>query len=143
MGVWIEIVDKNERNGIRFVTPLVGVWIEITITKVPQQEMRSLPLWECGLKLTRSLASTGRIAVTPLVGVWIEITDTGVRPLLYCVTPLVGVWIEIIPPIALLIIPTSLPLWECGLKFFQNGNVSPSEAVTPLVGVWIEIIIYL
>ena len=34
---------------------------------------------------------------------------------------------------------TSLPSWECGLKFHRRNDVSPLEGVTPYVGVWIEI----
>ena len=33
----------------------------------------------------------------------------------------------------------SLPLWECGLKFFLRPSFSSLTSVTPFVGVWIEI----
>ena len=52
VGVWIEIIIKNLKLTESTVAPFVGVWIEILhkgwatglITK-------SLPSWECGLKL--------------------------------------------------------------------------------------------
>ena len=54
------------------VTPLVGVWIEISnISQTLQTE-----------------------SVTPLVGVWIEITHRATTTQQCPVTPLVGVWIE-------------------------------------------------
>ena len=77
------------------VTPLAGVWIEISnsditnisILSLPLRECglkymlempcyrmyMSLPLRECGLKLKLSLPSVELISVTPLAGVWIEI----------------------------------------------------------------------
>ena len=58
-----------------------------------------------------------------------------------CVTPLVGVWIEIFctNSITSLMLP-SLPLWECGLKFYVVDLDLHTVWVTPLVGVWIEIL---
>ena len=120
------------------VTPLVGVWIEI-------QEL------QCRLSLRK---------VTPLVGVWIEMFYTGECEKMAGVTPLVGVWIEIVCSCSSCGIISSLPLWECGLKFitlyakcewFRHSpcgsvdwnSVTPKRSfsllVTPLVGVWIEI----
>ena len=34
----------------------------------------------------------------------------------------------------------SLPVWECGLKFFMSIFKEAKECVTPRVGVWIEIL---
>ena len=56
------------------VTPLVGVWIEMSVSYRPYI-----------LKL-----------VTPLVGVWIEIHNQILLDAPREVTPLVGVWIEIV-----------------------------------------------
>ena len=56
-----------------FVTPLVGVWIEIRCF----------------------LFAKNHIHVTPLVGVWIEIDWVLGKIADKVVTPLVGVWIEI------------------------------------------------
>ena len=58
---------------ILFVTPLVGVWIEIEG-------------YRC---------ACGAVAVTPLVGVWIEILNLNIASAWSLVTPLAGVWIEI------------------------------------------------
>ena len=55
------------------VTPLVGVWIEITIKTQLFREDGSLPLWECGLKFSMNINQNVYQSVTPLVGVWIEI----------------------------------------------------------------------
>ncbi len=73
----------------------MGVWIEI-------QEL------QCRLSLRK---------VTPLVGVWIEMFYTGECEKMAGVTPLVGVWIEIVCSCSSCGIISSLPLWECGLKF--------------------------
>ena len=46
--IWV-----NMRREILFVfavTPCVGVWIEIASTTGLPSSMRSLPVWECGLK---------------------------------------------------------------------------------------------
>ena len=59
--------------GWYFVTPLVGVWIE----------------------MIRSAHKRMDSAVTPLVGVWIEIQPIWKTCTKLYVTPLVGVWIEI------------------------------------------------
>ena len=64
------------QNASGFVTPLVGVWIEIAWHQNVHFLYLSLPLWECGLKLIySSLLYLIRI-VTPLVGVWIEIEQS-------------------------------------------------------------------
>ena len=50
VGVWIEIAVFASIAACNTVTPLVGVWIEIGIQYAIQQNLPSLPLWECGLK---------------------------------------------------------------------------------------------
>ena len=50
MGVWIEIYIAEKQSLIEKVTPLVGVWIEITYVREILLSVKSLPLWECGLK---------------------------------------------------------------------------------------------
>ena len=78
------------------VTPCVGVWIEIDAGPLRLSgSSRSLPAWECGLKLAGGEAGAEAVVVTPCVGVWIEIPDTGTKG----PDPL-----------------PSLPAWECGLK---------------------------
>ncbi len=56
--------------------------------------------------------------VTPRVGVWIEILRLPLLQILQVVTPRVGVWIEIRKPRHFRKPWQSLPVWECGLKFF-------------------------
>ena len=79
----------------RLVAPLVGAWIEIS------------------LSLNFHLIS----AVAPLVGAWIEITSMLMSLMCLPVAPLVGAWIEIILFIVVLLTPLSLLSWERGLKF--------------------------
>ena len=75
MGVWIEIFDISCGHKLTIVTPLVGVWIEIRLKQKGKiWKKKSLPLWECGLKLFDSATFADSYTVTPLVGVWIEIT---------------------------------------------------------------------
>ena len=78
------------------------------------------------------------ILVAPLVGVWIEIAE------LFCayhpafVAPLVGVWIEIDRSLIFILHSSSLPSWECGLKYLRHPARQAVLLVAPLVGVWIE-----
>ena len=73
MGVWIEMAQKVGLNHLLYVTPLVGVWIEINLYKQWRLQIMSLPLWECGLKFSIYVKMITNDFVTPLVGVWIEI----------------------------------------------------------------------
>ena len=51
MGVWIEITGIAMSDATGWVTPRVGVWIEIKIgLGVQFTDEASLPVWECGLK---------------------------------------------------------------------------------------------
>ena len=55
VGVWIEIFSFSPNAFAISVTPLVGVWIEIPLTSILGHNSKSLPLWECGLKLQWNL----------------------------------------------------------------------------------------
>ena len=77
--------------------------------------------------------------VTPFVGVWIEIVKCLLSTNITLVTPFVGVWIEIACTSRVGTLKTSLPSWECGLKYSHSIRVSYCCSVTPFVGVWIEI----
>ncbi len=101
------------------VTPCVGVWIEIPLDNRYAELFKSLPAWECGLKLKYQPCIEQFVYVTPCVGVWIEILDPAYGILNICVTPCVGVWIEIL----------------------NNEVIYEAYLVTPCVGVWIEIIL--
>ena len=79
----------------RTVTPLAGVWIEISITEQKPLHQKSLPLRECGLKFKKNIQLLLRTKVTPLAGVWIEIMFSSFETSQVKVTPLAGVWIEI------------------------------------------------
>ena len=57
--------------------------------------LRSLPVWECGLKFLPDFVIMSGNHVTPCVGVWIEILSGCAIASVHNVTPCVGVWIEI------------------------------------------------
>ena len=50
MGVWIEILSVVALDLKTYVTPFVGVWIEIPELAKALYTNESLPSWECGLK---------------------------------------------------------------------------------------------
>ena len=99
-GVWIEISSAlSEMGEHTTVTPLAGVWIEISPPSKP----------------------LAKLTVTPLAGVWIEIVLYHLRIRGEVVTPLAGVWIEI----SALRCPCTLPAAShpsrvCGLKYHQH-----------------------
>ena len=95
-GVWIEMSINIELVSLNRVTPLAGVWIEI---------------FHGHGKRVR------KCHVTPLAGVWIEMYRRKLLQLPVSVTPLAGVWIEIKMAVRQYVGARSLPLRECGLKF--------------------------
>ena len=50
VGVWIEIFLLHFYFLLYYVAPFVGVWIEIYLKIQIDYNLKSLPLWECGLK---------------------------------------------------------------------------------------------
>ena len=94
VGVWIEIVSVISSIPTLVVTPCVGVWIEMSCTGTRQRAGTSLPAWECGLKYYQKVS--------------LELSDQ------------------------------SLPAWECGLKCIHVKKAERLRRVTPCVGVWIE-----
>ena len=89
------IIEPDFNVHRAWVTPLVGVWIEILLpplnnfinrSHAPRGRVdwnwklwryrrnywRSRPSWACGLKYYQSFRLSQMHAVTPLVGVWIE-----------------------------------------------------------------------
>ena len=99
------------------VTPFMGVWIEMSSAPKFSVYRRSLPSWECGLKLVAAIGPLLIVIVTPFMGVWIEIMQEMSPERKYLVTPFMGVWIEID------VTDNFLIVWK----------------VTPFMGVWIEI----
>ena len=73
------------------------------------------------------------------MGVWIEIELEAKLQLKESVTPCMGVWIEMTCALLLAVNDTSLPVWECGLKYVKHYFSASSASVTPCMGVWIEI----
>ena len=57
------------------VTPFTGVWIEINSDVFEGYSFLSLPLRECGLKLSADEIKVCITEVTPFTGVWIEINN--------------------------------------------------------------------
>ena len=79
------------------VTPLAGVWIEMTIFPESCPVSKSLPLRECGLKCNRHLSFCN---------------GSGSLPLRECGLKYFRVYLRFA-------VVTSLPLRECGLKSMQ------------------------
>ena len=73
------------------------------------------------------------------MGVWIEMENVLLSPPDCQVTPCMGVWIEIRETLFFRQRKMSLPVWECGLKFYILLHLPASSPVTPCMGVWIEI----
>ena len=108
---------QAQRHLTQEVTPLAGVWIEITDTSAGSWQNMSLPLRECGLKYNSFCTLLSLVFVTPLAGVWIEIENIYSMINRVYVTPLAGVWIEIVKLVEdFTNDSSSLPLRECGLK---------------------------
>ena len=96
MGVWIEIYPEMFELYDNVVTPLVGVWIEISMKYLEKgHPKRSLPLWECGLKSDRRNKRRCMYRSLPLWECGLKLEITHYMLIMEEVTPLVGVWIEI------------------------------------------------
>ena len=66
MGVWIEICYHAFSVSVYKVTPCVGVWIEIySVFSAASCCARSLPAWECGLKLNFVIVASPKILSLP------------------------------------------------------------------------------
>ncbi len=118
-GVWIEIEGAIKYYHSYVVTPRAGVWIEIAQLTVIYDSL---------------------YYVTPRAGVWIEIVKSSHAATALTVTPRAGVWIEIILVRLKQLVPLSLPVRECGLKYLLFVCFHSSQFVTPRAGVWIEIV---
>ncbi len=140
VGVWIEIYNQSGHYYGVTVAPFVGVWIEILLTAYQTALNQSLPSWECGLKFSSQSDVFQRDRVAPFVGVWIEIVYDLEDVEEVSVAPFVGVWIEIIMYNNMKYEETSLPSWECGLKYWKRSKRHRCNRVAPFVGVWIEIL---
>ena len=88
-------LQNQMRLSVFAVTPRAGVWIEISDKHTALPFLPSLPVRECGLKLTILRPNLYQISVTPRAGVWIEIHQNFVFASHNYVTPRAGVWIEI------------------------------------------------
>ena len=94
VGAWIEISLTADTSVMASVAPLVGAWIEIVLITIPDS----------------------KLPVAPLVGAWIEIKAFTGDFKTFFVAPLVGAWIEIAYPVFLSPLLLSLLSWERGLK---------------------------
>ena len=97
------------------------MWIEICYELGMDQEERSLPTRECGLKCCSVLHIAVSSYVAPHAGVWIEINSPRFEIFFAKVAPHAGVWIEI--------------LFNC--------IIFSTVVVAPHAGVWIEIFVTL
>ena len=125
-----------------FVAPLVGAWIEMSVSSFSIIEsFKSLLSWERGLKLyslflhwsnSMSLLSWER-------GLKLE-QRYRLNPA-HSVAPLVGAWIEILLKIKItmhMIRRSSRGSVDWNIT---TGEISDNSSVAPLVGAWIEILI--
>jgi len=77
-GVWIEISSAHRSPVDHLVTPLAGVWIEIVLVCPACGRKLSHPSRVCGLKSVCFDCSYFNLFVTPLAGVWIEINPIAI-----------------------------------------------------------------
>ena len=77
------------------VTPLAGVWIEISLFVLMYSLLMSLPLRECGLKLCIPVKKLNTSRSLPLRECGLKFRENGFDVPAGNVTPLAGVWIEI------------------------------------------------
>ena len=163
VGVWIEI-DIRRSTRVRYeVTPCVGVWIEIRHSLVLLIQMLVTPcvgVWieiVCVYKSGRIRSGhslRGSVDWNPAFAASVSknyrhslrgsvdwnFSFSFSANQCRVVTPCVGVWIEIIRSRKSLANRwSSLPAWECGLKYVQCIIDIAVVCVTPCVGVWIEI----
>ena len=101
------------------VTPYAGVWIEILVTSVVFANMTVTPYAGVWIEMLNTQSVPSIAFVTPYAGVWIEMAKDVVNNAIHIVTPYAGVWIEMPYWSRVLVIITSLPTRECGLKFMQ------------------------
>ena len=93
--MWVEISGGASIRVAKGVTPLAGVWVEITsVTSNNCAPVVSLPLRECGLKSAGRDIWARPYPVTPLAGVWVEMGRPDLMSPSDNVTPLAGVWVE-------------------------------------------------
>ena len=78
------------------VTPFLGVWIEISYLWEDKKDGRSLPSWECGLKLSLCELIVGGKKSLPSWECGLKLEEGAIGQLVDIVTPFLGVWIEII-----------------------------------------------
>ena len=83
------------KAGASFVTPFVGVWIEIKHSAGFGQLNMSLTLWECGLKSELDAYRLSAYASLPLWECGLKLSSWITMQSPDLVTPLVRVWIEI------------------------------------------------
>ena len=94
-GVWIEITGISSFVACYLVTPLAGVWIEIDGNVWTLWRTTSLPLRECGLKLHLHSCRHVSSRHSPCGSVdWNSRLTIQAR--IQVVTPLAGVWIEML-----------------------------------------------
>ena len=65
MGAWIEIKYTKGQLAATTVAPLVGAWIEIKVQSLVNRYLKSLPLWERGLKSGQILFNYEELSRSP------------------------------------------------------------------------------
>ena len=80
------------------------------------KKLKSLPVWERGLKADRRSATITFLVIAPRVGAWIERMTKGMMAFF----------------------SLSLPVWERGLKEKERVQGRKGKEIAPRVGAWIE-----
>ena len=121
------------------VAPLVGAWIEIGFYGRDLPDLKSLPLWERGLKYLYRIQANILIGSLPLWERGLKFMRIWFLLPAMLVAPLVGAWIEIISIKAEIFYSMVAPLVGAWIEIFPYSLHSPEFIVAPLVGAWIEI----
>ena len=116
-----------------YVTPLVGVWIEIPVATFNAKACKGhSPCGSVDWNPSNNQYNYQTYRHSPCGSVdWNS--DSVVSKSVHRVTPLVGVWIEIKSGNLLCNALKSLPLWECGLKCIQ---LHQSYQIFPSLPLW-------
>ena len=141
----------------------MGAWIETTSALANALGVKSLPMWERGLKLgyvpryaeyKTSLPMWERGLKPPMsmdlrdMSRSLPMWERGLKHLIWriaemlgVVAPHVGAWIETRRFDHSVLMAASLPMWERGLKPQSYAEAWCEKKVAPHVGAWIETVV--
>jgi len=138
VGVWIEMSVYAGSLPAMYVTPRVGVWIEMRSSRPAPSLSQSHPAWVCGLKSGYLDYSCDREPSHPA---WVCGLKSQGRPQGHYRRESHTTWVcglKYRCGHSLRRQHRSHPAWVCGLKYKGTVDRVPELRVTPRVGVWIE-----